>query len=426
MIRALFGAVLLFAATESAAAEPEGLHQALERLAGEGRFSGAVVIRDSEGEIFSRGYGLADPFTSRPFAPTTLADSGSLAKPVTAAIALSLAEEKRIDLDAPVERYLPQFAWNGVTVRHLLAHSAGLIVDESEQALVGKTNAQLVAEGIRRPRAFAPGASFAYCTVCYSALALLIEQVAERRYLELARDHAALPLDIALRPPRLADWTDRAIGYRTVDGRPRRADSYENERFYGSANLSVSAKQLAQWGEQWWNGRLASIVEVATEPARIAGHPSGLSWGNWYCAPDRRRCHYLGHHEGFHHMLYWDRDRRLSVAMVSNNSLAPGLQQRLQRALVRFAEGRQAEAQRELAEPLGDVPIAAGRYGVMEEVEVAAKSPPVIRRGGLAYTAFPIGSGVHYAPGLDLYLAGASGGRIRLLGLYEDRLGTRK
>ncbi len=426
MIRAAFALALLVTATATAA-EPAGLHQALQRLAAEGRFSGAVVIRDSNGEDFSRAYGLADPFTDRPFTPDTPVDSASLAKPVTATIVLSLANDKIIDLEAPVDDYLPQFAWNGVTIRHLLAHSAGLAADESEQALVGKSNEQLVADSIHRPRVFAPGIGFAYCNVCYIALALLIERVTGRTYLEVAREHAALPTDAGLRPARLADWKGRAIGYRIAGDGPQRADSYEDERLYGSANISISASQLAQWGQQWGNGRLEPLLYAATSSARIAGNPSGLSWGNWYCAPDRRRCHYLGHHEGFHHMLYWDRDRRLSIAMVTNNSLAPAFQQRLQRALVKFAEGRPAEAQRELEQPLGDMPVAAGNYraGIFE-VAVARGSAPVARRAGLEYPGFPIGSGVHYVPGLDIYVAGTSDGHIRLLSLYEDSLGTRE
>ena len=36
------------------------------------------------------------------------------------------------------------------------------------------------------------------------------------------------------------------------------------------------------------------------------GKPSGLGWGYWYCPSKREQCHYLGHHEGFHHLLYWD------------------------------------------------------------------------------------------------------------------------
>jgi hypothetical protein len=186
--------------------------------------------------------------------------------------------------------------------------------------------------------------------------------------------------------------------------------------------------QLAEWGAQWWRPPLVSVRAEAIAPALIAGKPSGLTWGNWYCAPRGRRCHYLGHHEGFHHMLYWDADRRTSVAMVSNNSLAPGLQQRLQRALVAFAEGRGAPARAELGAPLPDRTAVPGsyRFPARETVVVTAEGPSgmTIERRGITYPAYPTGTGIRYVPGLDAYLAGGSGGRLRLLSHYEDLEGA--
>jgi hypothetical protein len=233
---------------------------------------------------------------------------------------------------------------------------------------------------------------------------------------------------VTIRPAKLADWRGRSIGYRIDGGKPAPADSYENELFYGAANFSISAAQLARWGTEWWKPALASIRQVATAPATIDGKASGLTLGNWYCAIGGRRCHYLGHHEGFHHMLYWDRDRRVSVAMVTNNSLSPGLQQRLQRALVAFAEQRNSDAQGELSKPLPDNLIKPGAYQLPtgERVEVVTRAKRVaVRRGGINYLAFPIGKGIRYVPGLDLYVAGATGDGLHWLSLYEDMAAQR-
>jgi CubicO group peptidase (beta-lactamase class C family) len=426
--RALLAALAVLSATAAGAREPAGLHQALDQLARDGRFSGAVVVRDGRGERFARGYGHADPFTRRPFTPATPVDSASLAKPVTAAAVLLLAREGRLDLDAPVVRYLPGYPHSSATIRHLLAHSAGLEGGQSEANLVWKTNAQLLAGLAGRDPLFAPGSGFSYCNYCYITLALLIERVAGAPYLDFVRRRLGLPPGVTLRPGRLADWPGRAIGYvRLPDGALRRADSYEGELFYGTANLSLSAAQLASWGALWWQPRLFPLRPLATAPARIAGHASGLSLGNWYCAPVRRRCHYLGHHEGFHHMLYWDADRRVAVAMVTNNSLAPALQQRLQRALVAFVEGRTAAGRRELEAPLPERGIAPGdyRFPTGETVTLRAEgNRRALLRRGVSYPAFTIGGGISYVPGLDAYLAGAPGGQLHLLTLYEDLAGT--
>ena len=429
MHRLALAFIALTLSVPAGASEPPGLHPALARLTAEGKFSGAVVVRHARGTVFSRGYGPADPFTGRPFTPGTPVDSGSLAKPVTAAAVLLLARDGLLDLDAPVRRYLPEYPHSATRVRHLLAQSAGLSVDESESAIVGKSNEALLAAAGLRPALFEPGTAFTYCNLCTVTLAILIERISGSHYLDFARRRVGLPGGVTIRPNRLADWTGRGIGYRrTAGGQFEPADSYDDERFYGAANLSISASQLASWGTQWWRPPLASIRPVASSPAVIAGKPSGLTWGNWYCAPRGRRCHYLGHHEGFHHMLYWDADRRISVAMVSNNTLAPALHHRLQRSLVRFAEGKGAAATRELAAPLADRAPVAGRYrfATGETVVVAAKGPSgmTVERRGVEYPAYPAGTGIRYVPGLDVYLARARGGRLRMLSLYEDLEGA--
>ncbi len=398
----------------------------MTKLVKRGKFSGAVVVRGEKGPLFAAGYGWADPFSFRAFKPDTPVDSASLAKPVTSAAVLLLAREGRIDLDSPVKRYLPEYPNAETSVRHLLAHSAGLRFDAVED-ITGKTNAEMLAEFGKADLRFPPGSAFTYCNACYVTLALLIERVTGQHYLTVARNRTALPADVTIRPARLADWRGRAIGYRrTAEGEFERADSYENELFYGTANFSISAQQLAEWGAQWWGPRLAPIQALATTPAMIGDRASGLTWGNWYCGKTRLRCHYLGHHEGFHHMLYWDADRRISVAMVSNNTLAPALMQRLQRALVAYAEGAPNRGRGEVVRPLNDADAPTGTFTLSSGETVAIISngeDKSVRRNGVAYPAYLVGSGIRYVPGLDLYIAGTASGELQWLSLYESFVG---
>lgn len=426
---ALAMAMALASATAAPARGLAGLHQTLGGLASDGQFSGAVVTRDAKGVRFARGYGMADPFAGRAFTPDTPVDSGSLAKPITAATVLMLAGRGRIDLDSPVQRYLPEYPHPQATIRHLLAHSAGLPLEESPESLSGKTNAALLAGVAQRgePPVFPPGSGYTYCNLCTITLALLVERLTGNHLLEVARARVGLPPQVKIRPIRLADWKGRAVGYRrTADGKLQRFDSWEGEAFYGSGNLSITARQLARWGSEWWGPRLAAIRPLATAPAEISGKQSGLSWGNWYCARDRRRCHYLGHHEGFHHMLYWDSGRRLTIAMVSNNGLSPALQQRLQRSLVAFASGAPKLALRELSQALPEAAVEPGAYVLPggERILIDRSSQGLMRvnRGGIAYPAYPAGAGIRYIPGLDAYIAGAPEGRLHWLTLYEDSI----
>lgn len=425
-MRIALAALALCSAAPTGATDVVGLDRMLRHLMDERRFSGAVVVRRADRVEFASGYGPADPFAGRAFTPSTPVDSGSIAKPVTAAAILVLVREGRIGLDRPVRLYLPEFPYESTTVRHLLTHSAGLSLEESPEALAGKSNAALLEEVRARGTAplFAPGSRFDYCNLCYIALAMLVERVSGEQYLDFARRRLELPVTVSIRPLRVADWAGRAIGYRwTSSGTIERFDSWDGEAFYGSGNFSLSAHDLALWGSKWWQPPLRAIRRMATAPSPIAGNRSGLTIGNWYCAPSSERCHYLGHHEGFHHMLYWDAARRVSVGMVTNNALSPTIQQRLQRAIVAFAENRSADAARELSAPLPERPIAPGTYrlGLGETVAVIAEGDRrSVRRRGVNYGAYPIGSGIRYVPGLDVYLAGDASGRLRWLSLYED------
>jgi hypothetical protein len=161
------------------------------------------------------------------------------------------------------------------------------------------------------------------------------------------------------------------------------------------------------------------------EPARIGSGRSGLTLGNWYCAPQGSRCHYLGHHEGFHPMLYWDAEKRLSIAMVTNNALAPDVQQPLQRAIVTFANSRPAAGLAEIAARLPHIQAKVGSYRTSggEVIKVDAGPGPLLRltRRRVTYDVYPAGSGIGYAPGLDAYVTGSPTGGLNMLSLYERR-----
>ena len=89
----------------------------------------ALVIGRRDTILFAKGYGHLTWSTASPAADpdSTLWDLASLTKVVATTTSLMLLVERgRVDLDAPVRRYLPEFAAADVTVRHLLTHTSGL------------------------------------------------------------------------------------------------------------------------------------------------------------------------------------------------------------------------------------------------------------------------------------------------------------
>lgn len=120
----------------------ERLNQVISLALAEQRLVGAVVLVVRHGElIFQQAAGLADREAGRAMTTDTLFRLASVTKPIVCAAALVLVALGRLDLDAPVERWLPAFrptlAGGGparITLRQLLSHTAGLNYGFSEAA----------------------------------------------------------------------------------------------------------------------------------------------------------------------------------------------------------------------------------------------------------------------------------------------------
>ncbi|GIW88343.1 MAG: serine hydrolase [Isosphaeraceae bacterium] len=115
----------------------------LERNVREGRFAGISALVARQGRVvLLTAAGQADREAGEPMAPDTIVRIASMTKPITSVAAMILVDEGRLELDAPVARYLPEFermkvladesgpsivdANRPITVRHLLTHTSGI------------------------------------------------------------------------------------------------------------------------------------------------------------------------------------------------------------------------------------------------------------------------------------------------------------
>lgn len=107
----------------------EGVRDRLAELVGTGLESGAAltVLRHGEPVVELRA-GWSDAARTTPWAEDTLVNTYSVGKPVAALAALLLVDRGLVALDDPVARHWPGFAARGVTLRHVLSHTAGLPV----------------------------------------------------------------------------------------------------------------------------------------------------------------------------------------------------------------------------------------------------------------------------------------------------------
>lgn len=149
--------------------------------------------------------GVRDLRTGAPLSPDDRVQVGSVAKTITATGVLVLVTEGRVDLDAPVTRYLPDLRldnpWDTeapMLVRHLLDHTSGLGDVRLWQVftLRGNPDAPL-RDGLgTKPLRVEtrPGSRFSYSNVGYLLLGMVIEAVTDERYEGWLDDHLLAPL----------------------------------------------------------------------------------------------------------------------------------------------------------------------------------------------------------------------------------------
>src|SRR5579862_7792349 len=87
-----------------------------------------VAVALDDRVVYSKGFGMEDLENDVPANFETLIRTGSIAKPITAVAAMTLVEGHALDLDAPIQKYCPQFPqkpWP-ITTRELLTHTSGI------------------------------------------------------------------------------------------------------------------------------------------------------------------------------------------------------------------------------------------------------------------------------------------------------------
>jgi len=129
----------LGAAPAAAATDGAGLQAALDRITAAGLPGTFAEVRDNR-STWRGASGVADVATGRPMRPGFQHRVASITKTFVATTVLQLAAERRISLDAPLGRYLPEYARDGLTVRMLLNHTGGVAnyIDVLLQTLNGQ------------------------------------------------------------------------------------------------------------------------------------------------------------------------------------------------------------------------------------------------------------------------------------------------
>jgi CubicO group peptidase (beta-lactamase class C family) len=240
-----------------------------------------AVVRGSD-TLLIRGYGLVDLEwgIGTPEEGAASYEIGSMTKQFTSVAILQLVEEGRIDLDADVTTYLPDYDPKGrrIPVRRLLDHTSG-IKGYTEMPIFGEISVRklprdtLVSLVEAEPFDFEPGHALIYNNTGFFLLGLIIEEVTGKTYEEYVTEHLFQPLEMgdSYYCSESAVREDRAHGYDGAPGGLIRARYLDHTWPYAAGSICSTAGDLIRWNQELHGGRIleGSSYEALITPAPL-------------------------------------------------------------------------------------------------------------------------------------------------------------
>jgi serine beta-lactamase-like protein LACTB, mitochondrial len=285
--------------------------------------------------VWTGSAGFADLEARRPVTGDTVFRLASVSKLFAVTAAGRLAEQDRLDPDAPVRAalpWLPEGRWPNFTARHLAAHASGLPHYQAVDADRGGVRYATVREAVGifedRNLLAPPGEAYEYSSWGYTLLSAQVEAAAGRSYLDYLATEITPGLNIG---PDLTDGDDpdasRAYEF-DGDGQVRRAPAHDYSYTWGGGGLGATAPALAEWGGRMLEGRVVSRdrLEWMLEPfllndgtpAGEDGYQVGFGWRTARDADGRRVAHHAGVTIGARSSLVLYPDHGAATAVLSN------------------------------------------------------------------------------------------------------------
>ncbi|WP_448662993.1 serine hydrolase domain-containing protein [Sphingomonas sp. CJ20] len=284
--------------------------------------------------VLSEAYGMADVEQHVAATRDTLFPINSATKSFTGVAIMQLVEAGKVDLEAPVSRYLDGLPehWRPIRIRQLLAHSSGLPNIVDEKGLVGGgSDAEAWAKVQTLPMDGETGAAFAYNQTNYVLLGRIIEKMSGRPFEQFLAERQFVPAGMA--HARFGDGYDIVPGRADVYIRAHegRGDPADQDALYhwideipvstrAGAGLYTTADDLARWIVALQGGRLLAkpdTVRRMWQPDMLnSGKPNIWAMGWPILAGTKRRA--LGGIGGGRSTFFVYPDDGVAVIVMTN------------------------------------------------------------------------------------------------------------
>ena len=281
------------------------------------------------------GYGMADLENSVPAKAATVYRIASVAKPLTAVAAMQLVEKGNLDLDAPIQKYVPTFPtkpWP-ITTRQLLGHLSGIRNyrgNEAGSTLFYSSLTEALSIFKDDPLDFEPGTKYSYTTYGYTLLGTVIEGASGMSYVDYMRENVFKPAKMShtqadnvfdIIPNRARGYHPKVYG--KFDGNLRNANLSDSSYKIPAGGLVSTVEDLANFAIAVQNGVLIKkeTFEQMSSPQKTRDGKATAYGLGWYIDGVRDRKGLVWHggvQPGATSMLFILPKERFALVILTN------------------------------------------------------------------------------------------------------------
>ena len=292
----------------------------------------AVLVQQGDKVLFEKYYGLASLPDRQKVGSDTRFNIASVSKQFTAVAVLQLAAAGKVDPEAPVGRYFPEYKdplWQRVKVRHLMSHSSG-IPDErgylSREAKV-KGDDALATEYFQwlDHLHFEPGTEYEYINPTFVLLGTLVERVSGQPFTDYVKEHIFGPAGMtdtayigeeenaahAYEYDREGEESEEHDAFRPEGTHDWYEYDYGEESFFGTrpdGGIYTTPRDFVKWEQALPRLLPEAFLKEAFEPRVLVSGSRWSSYQNrpgtyygygWFLEPEKGCIYHTGDNGGF-------------------------------------------------------------------------------------------------------------------------------
>lgn len=300
-------------------------------------FRGSVLVAYKDQILMKYAHGKADYKSRTQIQTNSCFQLASVSKSFTATAIMMLKEDEKLEFDDLVIKYIPEFPYTDVTIKHLLQHTAGLqnymyLVDNywGNDSLITNEDVLSLLIKYNLPLNNLPGKRFLYSNTGYAMLALLVERVSGQSFESYLREHIFLPAQMehsfTYNHKVMDTLSNRVVGYNRVGRRLYRYDFEPNDMILGDKSVYSNLDDLFLYQKALNSYQLVSkptLDEAYSKGRTNSRYAHDFNYGyGWRLKEDKglKLIYHNGLWHGFSSSLTREVNNDVTVILLNNTT----------------------------------------------------------------------------------------------------------